>query len=60
MRNFYKEMSEKRENEPMRLQMDQKLILNKIKNLNKKYSVQVFSTNFRSGKTFDAEQKIRK
>ena len=53
-------MSEKRENEPMRLQMDQKLILNKIKNLNKKYSVQVFSTNFRSGKTFDAEQKIRK
>ena len=43
----------------MRLQKDQEFIQNEIKNLHKKYNVQMFSTNVRSGKTYAVEQKIR-
>ena len=43
----------------MRLQTDQKLNQNEIKNLNKKINIQMFSTNVRGGKDFAAEQKIR-
>ena len=43
----------------MRLQTDQKFIQNEIKNLNKKYNIQLFSTNVRGRKAFAAELKIR-
>ena len=57
MRDFYE--VKKRKNKPMRLQTDQKFIQNEIKNLNKKYNVQLFSTNVRGRKPFAAELKIR-
>ena len=43
----------------MRLQKDQEFIQNEIKNLNKKYIVQMFSTNVRRGKAYEMEKKIR-
>ena len=43
----------------MRLQVDQELQKNDIKELNKKYNVEIFSTKIRGGKAFAAEQKIR-
>lgn len=49
----------KEKNKLIRLQKDQKFIQNEIKNLHKKYNVQMFSTNVRSGKTYAVEQKIR-
>ena len=42
----------------MRLQTDQELIQNEIKDLNKKYIVQIFPTNVTGGK-LAAKQKIR-
>ena len=44
----------------MRLQTDLEFQQNKIKNLNKKYNVEMFSTRVRGGKVFAAEQKKRK
>ena len=49
----------KEKNKLIRLQKDQKFIQNEIKNLHKKYNVQMFSTNVRSGKAYAVEQKIR-
>ena len=43
----------------MRLQVDQELQKNDIKELNKKYNVEIFSTKIRGGKAVAAEQKIR-
>ena len=43
----------------MRLQMDLEFNLNKIKQLNKKFDVDVFHTKVRGGKAFAAEQKTR-
>ena len=43
----------------MRLQTDLEFQQNEIKNLNKKYNVEMFSTRVRGGKAFAAEQKIR-
>ena len=37
----------------------QEFIHNKIKTLNKKYIVKMFSTSVRGGKAFAAKQKIR-
>ena len=59
MHNFYEELCKKRKNKPMRLQTDQEFSQNEIKNLNKKFNVQMLSTNIRGGKAFAAEQKIR-
>ena len=57
---FYKEIDGKRKrNEKMRLQVDLEFQQNKIKELNKKYNVDMFSTKTRGGKAFAAEQKIR-
>ena len=57
---FYKEIDDKRiKNEIMRLQVDLEFHQNKIKELNKKYNVEMFSTKIRGGKAFAAEQKIR-
>ena len=44
----------------MRLQTDLEFLQNKIKKLNKKYNVDMFSTKLHGGKAFAAEQKIRK
>ena len=57
---FYKEIDDKRnKNEKMRLQVDLEFQQNKIKELNKKYNVDMFSTKIRGGKAYAAEQKIR-
>ena len=56
MQTFYEEVEHKRK-ERMRLQTDLEFQQNEIKNLNKKYNVEMFST--RVGKTFAAKQKIR-
>ena len=60
MKEFYKEIDDKRiKNEIMRLQVDLEFHQNKIKELNKKYNVEMFSTKIRGGKAFAAEQKIK-
>ena len=56
---FYQEIESKRENEKMRLQADLEFQQNEIKNLNKKYNVEMFTTKVRGGKAFAAEQKMR-
>ena len=43
----------------MRLQVDLEFQQNKIKELNKKYNVEMFTTKNRGGKAYAAEQKIR-
>ena len=58
MQIFYEEIQHKRK-ERMRLQTDLEFQQNEIKNLNKKYNVEMFSTRVRGGKAFAAEQKIR-
>ena len=44
----------------MRLQVNLEFQQNKIKKLNQKYNVEMFSTKIRGGKAFAAKQKIRK
>ena len=43
----------------MRLQVDNEFHQVKIKDLNDKYNVEMFSTSVRGGKAFPAKQKIR-
>ena len=43
----------------MSLQTDLEFQQNEIKNLNKKYNVEIFSTRLGGGKAFAAEQNIR-
>ena len=52
MESFYREVEEKRKGHKAKLQTDQKFKQNKIFDLNKKYSVDMFST-------FAAKQKLR-
>ena len=60
LEQFYKEIDEKRmKKDKMRLQVDLEFQQNKIKKLNEKYNVDMFSTKTRGGKAFAAEQKIR-
>ena len=61
MELFYKEIELKRQetDEKMRLQTDLEFQQNRIKKLNKKYNVDMFSTKVKGGKAFKAEQKIR-
>ena len=60
MELFYKEIEQKcNQKEKMRLQVDLEFQQNKIKKLNQKYNVEMFSTKTRGGKAFAAEQKIR-
>ena len=49
MEAFYEEVSQKRK-EKMRLQTDLEFQQNEIKNLNKKYNVEMFSTRVRGGR----------
>ena len=55
---LYEEVIQKRK-EKMHLQTDLEFQQNKIKNLNKRYNVEMFSTRVRGGIAFAAEQKIR-
>ena len=60
LEEFYEEIDIKRvKNEKMRLQVDLEFQQNKIKELNKKYNVEMFTTKNRGGKAYAAEQKIR-
>ena len=61
MELFYKEIELKCEetDEKVRLQTNLEFQQNKIKKLNEKYNVDMFSTKVRGGKAFAAEQKIR-
>ena len=59
LEEFYKEIDVKRaKNEKMRLQVDVEFEQNKIKELNKKYNIEMFTTKNRGGKAYAAEQKI--
>ena len=58
MEEFYKEIDDKRIG-TMRLQVDLEFQQKKIKDLNEKYNVDMFSTKNRGGKAYAAEQKIR-
>ena len=58
MQTFYEKVEHKRK-ERMRLQTDLEIQQNEIKNLNKKYNVEMFSVRVTGGKAFAAEQKIR-
>ena len=60
MQLFYEDIEEKRpKNKKMRLQTDLEFQQNKIKRLNSKYNVEMFSSKTRGRKAFAAEQKIR-
>ena len=60
MEEFYREIDVKRvQNEKMRLQVDLEFQQNKIKALNQKYNVEMFSSKNRGGKAYAAEHKIR-
>ena len=60
LEEFYKDIDFKRtKNEKMRLQVDSEFQQNKIKKINQKYNVEMFSTKNRGGKAYVAEQKIR-
>ena len=60
LEEFYEEIDIKRvKNEKIRLQVDLEFQQNKIKELNKKYNVEMFTTKNRGGKAYAAEQKIR-
>ena len=59
MEIFHKEVEGKRTGQKTRLQTTQEFKQNKIFDLNKKFNVDMFSTAFRGGKAFAAEQKLR-
>ena len=60
LEKFYGDTFEKREKgKPLRLQTDLEFSQNKIKNLNKKFNVQMFHLRIRGGKAFAAERAIR-
>ena len=59
MKLIYDEVTNKRKNKIMRLQVDNELQQFKIKDLNDQNNVEMFTTSVRAGKAFAAEQKIR-
>ena len=59
LEQFYKEIQNKKKNRNMWLQVDNEFQQVKIKDLNDKYNVTMFTTSIRDGKVFAAEQKIR-
>ena len=57
---FYGKIESKQnQKQEMRLQADLEFLRNEIKKLNKKYSVDMFSSKLRGGKAFATEQKIK-
>ena len=60
LEQFYREIDFKcLKKQKMRLQVDLEFQQNKIKEMNQKYNVEMFTTKVRGGKAFAAEQKIR-
>ena len=59
MKLIYDEVTKKRKNKIMRLQVDNEFQQVKIKDLNDQNNVEMFTTSARRGKAFAAEQKIR-
>ena len=59
LEQFYHQIESKRKGKEMKLQIDQESQQQKIKDLNEKNNVKMFSTSLRGGKAFAAEQKIR-
>ena len=59
MKLIYDEVTNKRKNKIMRLQVDNEFQQLKIKDLNDQNNVEMFTTSVRGGKAFAAEQKIR-
>ena len=59
MKLIYDEVTNKRKNKIMRLQVDNEFQQVKIKDLNDQNNVEMFTTSARGGKAFAAEQKIR-
>ena len=60
LEKFYEDTFEKREKRKvLRLQTDLEFSQNKIKKLNEKFNVQMFSSKIRGGKAFAAERAIR-
>ena len=55
---FHQDIAKKRRGR-MRLETDRQFQQTNIKQLNKEYNVNMYSTNLRSGKEFAAEQEIR-
>ena len=60
LKMFYEDIQPKRKGNKMHLQADVEFPKHNIKDLNKKFNVEMFSTKIRGGKAFAAEQKIRK
>ena len=56
---FYEEIKNKRNNKLIRLQVDNKFLQVKLKDLNEANNAEMFTTSVRGGKAFAAEQKIR-
>ena len=59
MKLFYDEIKNKRSKKTMRLQADNEFQQVKLKDVNNKNNVEMFTTSARSVKAFAAEQKIR-
>ena len=57
IQDFYNDVSKKRTGK-VQLQTNHEFQQTKIKQLNKAYNVDMYSTNLRDGKSFAAEQKI--
>ena len=60
LEQFYIVVQNKRKNKNTRLQVDNEFQQVKIKDLNDRYNVMMFTTNLSGGKAFAAEPKIRK
>ena len=59
LEQFYLDVQGKRKGRRVRLQVDKEFQQLKIKDLNNKFNVEMYSTSLRGGKAFAAEQKIR-
>ena len=60
MKQFYEEIKiERNIQKAMRLQVDNEFQKVKIKDLNEKINIEMFTSSVRGGKAFAAEQKIR-
>ena len=59
MKLFYDEVTSKRKNKRMRLQVDNEFQQVKIKDLNDEKNIEMFTSSVRGGKAFVFEQKNR-
>ena len=60
LEQFYRDVRSKRKGKKLKLQVNKEFQQVKIKDLKDLNNVEMFSTSLRGGKTFAAEQKIRK